>query len=84
MSPLMPSVPALAPASAAGSAPTDGPDRYVPVGQMILFHDELISGELDLMSYAHTPAGARFTATWRTRDLLGARHHGCRRSTRSP
>ena len=52
------------------------PDRYVPVGQMILFHDELISGELDLMSYAHTAAGARFTATWRTRDPLGARHHG--------
>ena len=43
---------------------------------MILFHDELISGELDLMSYAHTAAGARFTATWRTRDPLGARHHG--------
>ena len=42
---------------------------------MILFHDELISGELDLMSYAHTAAGARFTATWRTRDPLGSRHH---------
>src|SRR5271169_4038662 len=27
-----------------------GPDRYVPVGQMILFHDEVISGELDLMA----------------------------------
>ena len=76
MSHLMPSVPALAPASAAGSAPTDGPDRYVPVGQMVLFHDELISGELDLMAYAHTPAGARFTAAWRTRDLLGSRHNG--------
>ncbi len=35
-----------------------------------------ISGELDLMSYAHTAAGARFIATWQTRDLLGARHHG--------
>jgi hypothetical protein len=81
MGPLMPSVlaPAAAPSPADG-APAEGrpggPERYVPVGQMILFHDELISGELDLMSYAHTAAGARFTATWRTRDPLGARHHG--------
>jgi hypothetical protein len=83
---LMPSMPAPAPAPSPvdavppegppdGPAPPDGPDRYVPVGQMILFHDELISGELDLMSYAHTAAGARFTATWRTRDPLGSRHH---------
>jgi hypothetical protein len=89
MSHLMPSVPALAPppapppadAAPADTAPADtgpanGPDRYVPVGQMILFHDEKISGELDLMAYAHTAAGARFTATWRTRDPLGARRHG--------
>jgi hypothetical protein len=88
MSHLMPSVPAPAPAPAPadtappggptrpdGPAQRDGPGRYVPVGQMILFHDELISGELDLMSYAHTAAGARFTATWRTRDPLGSRHH---------
>jgi len=43
---------------------------------MILFHDELISGELDLMAYAHTAGGARFTATWRTREVLGSRRHG--------
>jgi hypothetical protein len=73
LSHLMPSVPAPAPAD---TASPEGPDRYVPVGQMILFHDELISGELDLMAYAHTAAGARFIATWRTRDPLGARHHG--------
>jgi len=83
MSHLMPSVPAPVPAPAPadtvppegppdGPAQPDGPGRYVPVGQMILFHDGLISGELDLMSYAHTAAGARFTATWRT---LGSRHH---------
>ena len=81
MSHLMPSWPAPAPApapadTASPERPADGPDRYVPVGQMILFHDELISGELDLMAYAHTAAGARLTATWRTRDPLGARHHG--------
>jgi hypothetical protein len=74
MSRLMPGVPAPVPAPA--GAPPNGPDRYVPVGLMILFHDELISGELDLMSYAHTAAGARLTATWRTRDLPGSRHHG--------
>ena len=80
MSHLMPSAPALAPppapASPGGSAPPDGPDRYVPVGQMVLFHDELISGELDLMAYAHTAAGARFTAAWRTRDPMGSRYNG--------
>ena len=89
VSKLVPGGPAPGPAPAgtasAGTSPADtspagtspnGPDRYVPVGLMILFHDELISGELDLMSYAHTAAGARFTATWRTRDPLGSRHHG--------
>jgi hypothetical protein len=84
MNKLMPGGPAPGPATAdtslAGTSRTgaspNGPDRYVPVGLMILFHDELISGELDLMSYAHTAAGARFTATWRTRDPLGSRHHG--------
>jgi hypothetical protein len=72
--------PASAGTASAGTSPggtsPNGPDRYVPVGLMILFHDELVSGELDLMSYAHTAAGARFTATWRARDPLGSRHHG--------
>ena len=53
-----------------------GPDRYVPVGLMILFHDEMISGELDLMSYAHTASGARLVAAWQARDPLGSRRHG--------
>jgi hypothetical protein len=60
-----------------GAGPAQsGPDRYVPVGLMILFHDQTISGELDLMSYAHTAAGARLIAAWQTRDPLGSRHHG--------
>lgn len=71
-SPRAPSGPAPRPSRAAAA----GPDRYLPVGLMILFHDETISGELDLMSYAHTASGARFAATWRTRDPLGPRHHG--------
>ena len=52
------------------------PDRYVPAGLMILFHDQTISGELDLMSYAHTAAGARLIAAWQTRDPLTSRRHG--------
>jgi hypothetical protein len=57
-------------------APPGGPDRFVPVGQMILFHDETISGELGLMSYAHTASGARLVAAWQARDPLGLRRHG--------
>jgi hypothetical protein len=60
----------------ASPAPSGGPDRYVPVGQMILFHDETISGELGLMSYAHTASGARLVAAWQARDPLGLRRHG--------
>src|SRR5260370_34934952 len=33
-------------------------------------------GGLDVMQDGPTAAGARFAATWRTRDPLGARHHG--------
>jgi len=62
------------PASAA--EPRDAPDRYVPAGLMILFHDQTVSGELDLMSYAHTAAGARLVAAWQTRDLLTSRRRG--------
>ena len=64
------------PPPAAVTRPPDGPDRYVPVGRMILFHDEIISGELDLMSYAHTASGARLIAAWQTRDPLGTGPRG--------
>ena len=63
------------PAGTAAAA-QDGPDRYVPIGRMILFHDETISGELDLMSYVHTASGARLIAAWQTRDPLGSRPRG--------
>jgi hypothetical protein len=43
---------------------------------MILFHDETISGELDLMSYVHTASGARLIAAWQTRDPIGSRPRG--------
>jgi hypothetical protein len=54
--------------------PDDGPgqgraDRFVPIGLAVPFHDEVVSGELYLMSYAHTSAGARFIGVWGVRAL---------------
>ena len=65
-----------APLPPEAGATRSGPDRYVPVGLMILFHDQTISGELDLMSYAHTAAGARLIAAWQSRDPLRSQHQG--------
>ena len=45
-------------------------DRFVPVGLTIPFHDENISGDLYLMSFAHTGSGARFIAVWGVRTPL--------------
>ena len=42
----------------------DAADRFVPVGLTVPFHDEGISGDLYLMSFAHTGSGARFIAVW--------------------
>ncbi|MGH3253802.1 MAG: hypothetical protein ACRDOU_00110 [Streptosporangiaceae bacterium] len=57
-----------------------GPDCYVPLGLSVPFRHEDVSGEVNLLSYAHTSAGARFTVTWRTRSPLGqalmGRHFG--------
>ena len=39
-------------------------DRFVPIGRTIPFHDAGRSGELYLMSFAHTGPGARLTALW--------------------
>jgi hypothetical protein len=48
-----------------------GPDRLVPLGLTASFRHEDISGEVSLLSYAHTSSGARFTVTWRTRSPVG-------------
>jgi hypothetical protein len=80
----VPGLAGLGPLPWGGSAPVTGSraggrsaaGRYVPLGLMILFHDETISGELDVMSYAHTASGARLVAVWQARDPLGSRHHG--------
>jgi hypothetical protein len=60
--------------STAGDA--QSAERYVPIGRMILFHDETVSGEVDLMSYAQTAAGARLVAAWQARDPLLPRRRG--------
>jgi hypothetical protein len=56
-------------------------DRFVPIGLTVPFHAGAISGELCLMSFAQTGAGARFVAAWgvRTPSLepqLGYQHPG--------
>jgi hypothetical protein len=56
-----------------------GPERFVPVGLAVPFHTEGTSGDLYLMSLAHTGSGARFIAVWgvHTESLqlrLGLRH----------
>jgi hypothetical protein len=43
-----------------------GPDRLVPVGLTVPYRDEDLSGEMFLMAFAHTAAGARFTMVWQT------------------
>jgi hypothetical protein len=48
-----------------------GPDCYVPLGLTVPFRHEDVSGEVSLLSYAHTSSGARFTVTWRTRKPVG-------------
>jgi hypothetical protein len=58
-----------------------GPDRFLPLGVTAPFRDGNISGELNLLSYAQTGAGARFTVTWRARGRVdpgrfGAAMHG--------
>ena len=69
----------LEPSEPAGDEEED--DRFVPVGLTVPFRIGAISGELCLMSFAHTGTGARFIAAWdiRTPQLqtrLGAESSG--------
>jgi hypothetical protein len=50
---------------AAGSAGRTGPERFLPLGVTAPFHDGNLSGELNLLSYSQTAAGARLVVTWR-------------------
>jgi hypothetical protein len=63
-----------------GDDPDHDADRFVPVGLTVPFRDGAISGDLCLMSFAHTGSDARFIATWRLRTpsldrQLGLQHH---------
>ncbi len=82
-----PPAPAPSTATATGQAvPPEGADqeradRFVPVGITVPFRAGAISGELCLMSFAQTGAGARFIAAWgiRTPSLeaqMGRGHPG--------
>jgi len=42
----------------------------VPIGLTVPFHRDGLSGELYLMSFAHTGSGARFIAVWGIRTPL--------------
>jgi len=42
----------------------DAADRFVPIGLTVPFHQGGLSGELYLMSFAHTRAGARLIVLW--------------------
>jgi hypothetical protein len=59
------------PPSGAGpddAAPEDGETgRFIPVGLTVPFRGPEVSGELYLMSFARTRAGARFFAVWNIR-----------------
>ncbi len=59
----------------------DRADRFVPVGLTVPFRAGAVSGELYLMSFAQTSAGARFVAAWGVRapslePQLGYQHPG--------
>jgi hypothetical protein len=42
----------------------DAADRFVPIGRTVPFHTGGLSGELYLLSFAHTGAGARLIVLW--------------------
>jgi len=44
-------------------------DRFVPIGVALPFHAGGLSGELYLLSFAHTGAGARLIVSWGTPTL---------------
>ena len=53
-----------------GAAGRGTADRFVPVGLCVPFHDEGLSGEMYLISFAQTGSGARFIVACGNRTLL--------------
>jgi hypothetical protein len=65
-----PASPGAGPTGPTGTERETGPDdadRFVPVGLKVPFRDAYVSGELFLMSFTRTRAGARFFAVWNIR-----------------
>jgi hypothetical protein len=63
---------------AAPGSPT-APSRVIPLGQVIPVRGGEVSGEMHLLSYAHTPSGARLTVITRARGEFvppGIEHSG--------
>jgi hypothetical protein len=54
-----------------GPLPPGAPERIVPAGVRIPFRDQGRGGELYLMSYVQTPAGARFNVVYGLRGVPG-------------
>jgi hypothetical protein len=87
---LMSSPPAASRRAAAGSSataaggpgpagPPAGPGRVIPLGQVIPVRGGEVSGEMHLLSYAQTAAGARLTVITRARGEFvppGIEHNG--------
>jgi hypothetical protein len=62
-----------------GPARVTAPSRVIPLGQVIPVRGGEVSGEMHLLSYAHTPSGARLTVITRARGEFvppGIEHSG--------
>jgi hypothetical protein len=62
----------------------DAADRFVPIGLTVPFHQGGLSGELYLMSFAHTGAGARLIVLWGQPALSPERELGLRQAEPLP
>jgi hypothetical protein len=77
------------PEPAAPPPPDHDPDqgaagRFVPIGLTLPFHAGGLSGELYLLSFAHTGAGARLIVSWGTPTLSREHELGLRQAELRP
>jgi len=73
----------------AAPPPDDNPDpgaaeRFVPIGRTLAFHAGGLSGELYLLSFAHTGAGARLIVAWGTPTLSREHEAGLQQAELRP
>ena len=60
------------PPGSGGPGGPGGLDRFVPLGLRIPYRDEVLRGEVFLLSFAQTAAGARFALAWRVHSSFDA------------